>query len=153
MKSLIFSGLVLGSSAYLVATQTDLLSDWTSEGNLSASKQLTERQPAAVTLDEQVKSIRDSELVKEFKANISALKTEVGQLTQALKETQIPKPDEPVLTDLPPVQEYSLPPEEALPRREIVPDPVVVSPYMPVKERSDALMDLAHRMEMKAAAY
>lgn len=157
MKMLIFSGLVLGSISYLVATQTDLLQGWADQDSLAIQERVSEAQQALNPFSdgraEQAEALKDAQLVRDLQASVANLKAEVEQLTQALQDKKSTASQEPVDTQLTQNFKHSEQAEEATPRHQIVPDSAPISPYMPAAERSNALMDLVHRMEMKAASY
>jgi len=157
MKMLIFSGLVLGSISYLVATQTDLLQGWADQDSLPGQELISEApqalNPFSDSQAEQVEALKDAQFVRDLQASVAQLKAEVEQLTQALNDKKTTELEVPIEAEPAHSVIASEQPAEATPRHQIMPDSVPVSPYMPVTERSDALMDLVHRMEMKAASY
>lgn len=157
MKMLIFSGLVLGSITYLVATQTDVLQGWVYKDTLPGQERVSEAQQALNPFsDDQVEQadvLKDAQRVRDLQASVANLKAEVEQLTQALQDTKTATLEVPFEVESTQSAIASGPEAEPIPGRQIVADPAPVSPYMPAAERSNALMDLVHRMEMKAASY
>lgn len=153
MKSLIFSGLVLGSMAYLVATQTDWLQNLNTRDMLATKEKTIQLDKDLRPIQQPLRSAQDSELVQQLQASVSSLKKELAQLSKDLQEAKKPQLDAPAETVLMPVVPQESQVAAPLPRHQIEPESLPVSPYMPAAERSNALMDLVHRMEMKAAGY
>jgi uncharacterized phage infection (PIP) family protein YhgE len=124
---------------------------------VAIQEQISEAQqalnPFADSQVKQVEALKDAQLVQDLQASVAQLKAEVEQLTQALHNTKNTISEVPIDTQLTQNIKHSEQAEEAMARRQIVPDSAPVSPYMPAAERSNALMDLVHRMEMKAASY
>jgi hypothetical protein len=145
MKMLIFSALVLGSIAYLVATQSDLLQAWATEDSVVVSETETLTRPADASAERKAAS----EIMQDLQVSVSALKAELA----ALQEAKMPTENGSVEKEIPLKLTPDVQAKTSLAQRQIIPDPAPVSPYMQAAERSQALMDLVHRMEMKAAGY
>lgn len=166
MKTLIFSGLVLGASAYLVATQSDLLHDWIDQAQ-PAAKQLVSAGEAQI--DAFTKKGEKIVAGNEKDQQIEMLKQEIAELKSQLAEhrdSQI-EADKDVLKELN-KELHNEPRKEAIVDTQVLEQSVAVekpetryskettdtqsSPgLMPIHERSEALIALANRMEMKAA--
>ena len=153
MKSVIFAGLVLGSISYLVATQTDLLQGWATEDKDLATASASKLEQTLKPIRQQAENLGQAQLVQELQSSVTALKAELAQLTLALQEAKTAAAPVPVEIEQPQLSAVPEQTETALSRHQIEPDAQPASLYMPAAERSNALMDLVHRMEMKAAGY
>lgn len=158
MKILIFSGLVLGSVTYLVATQSDLLQGWIERAKPQAREVVNEGQHPLKQLFEnrvnEAKEPDESQVISDLTQTVKQLKQDVQQLSEALSEAETSVPEQPLANEVTDKVKNPWPVLEArkpIQQVEQAADPL--SAYMPVKERSDALLDLARRMEMKAASF
>lgn len=180
MKGLVFSGLVLGSVVYLVATQSsavnsDFVHQWLDEVQpqaqeiVSSGEQQLERALEAAQPVPGAPAI-EAALIQELKASIIELQDEIKQL-KANVPSVLPEPlpssqqntdvalqpqsrdlvVEDVSADpLLQIQAYHVPENQV---ETLAAEAEKMSPYMRVEERSEALMALVYRMEMKAAGY
>jgi len=159
MKTLLFTALVMGSVTYLVATQSELLHGWIDGVKPQAQQVVSEGQNKLDQLFEKTKEVTsdlsDTELVTKLKSSVSELKEDVKRLTNELNKNAAKRTEaDEIRTEAAEYVNETMTKDDNTPLNETINDqPDAASPYMPVKERSDALMALVNRMEMKAAGF
>lgn len=178
MKTLIFTGLVLGASTYLLATQSDTVKSWVDNVQPQA-QELVEKGGAKLDgLFEKTVDATGKELLVDYPSELNALKKQVAELTSQLSEKNpseeiagkdsISKTIDTVSTTTSNLvktlsDEINTSTQKLVQKTEngqIATDLTNAhltsseqNIYMPVEERSNALMALVHRMELKAAGY
>jgi len=169
MKALLFTSLVLGSATYLIASQSNTVQQWFETVQPRAqevvSKSQTQLNRVLEKTDAFSRDITGSQMVSELKDTVSALQEEIATLRSELasKNTHT---EQAIVADtlsthsLEPAISDGMPSEPPKGQNQIEQTSPFVEnvmpktlPYMPVEERSDALMALVQRMEMKAAGY
>jgi len=169
MKALLFTSLVLGSATYLIASQSNTVQQWFEAVQPQAQEVVSTSQTQLNRVLEKTdafsRDITGSQVVSELKDTVSALQDEIATLRSELasrnthseqtivEETFSTHTLAPAISDGMPsvlpngqnqIEQTSPFVENVMPK---------ILPYMPVEERSDALMALVQRMEMKAAGY
>jgi len=130
MKSLIFCSLVLGSASYLFATQSETVQQWLQ----------SVQHPKQMLPVESQQHLGNMFNTTEQVAKELSHKNEAKAIVQAVEQKTIDQ-TETTIDKL--VATTPLLKSEAQKK----------SLYMPIEERSNALMALVQRMEMKAAGY
>jgi len=185
MKKLIFIGLVLGASSYLLSSHSTSVATWLSKFNTKA------------VVTKTTQHLASSRKIEQFENQLSQLKIQVSKLTDQLKENvqeqvspsldQLPvdlsksAPFQQIKTEAKPEKQekvlavnekqktqsaitlddfstdtlvsQSMQTQAIIPAQVEASAPVAQEEYMPVAERSAALMELVQRMEMRAAGF